>query len=870
MYRLVVLGAGQVLDQAGVPVRPLMQPRPLAVLAVLAVAGAKGATRDRLATLLWGEDSDRHARHNLSDVLYLIHRELGADAVTAAGPVLYLNREQVRTDLDDFAGGLEAGSREAAVATYGGPFLEGFHLPNPPAFEEWLESERRRLAGLFGDALEVLARAGEEAGDYAAAARYRRRLLAEDPLNSPVAVALARVLAAGGDRGNAMEILVAHRALLREELGMDAPAAVADAMADLAAAEPPVQRRPRPASVAAPPAPAERTPGEGPRPPLAPATVTPAPAPAAWWRRPPVPIAFGAAAAAVALGIAAWLLLRSPRFVVTVSDISPVSSEPGVEFQPAISPDGKEVAYAAGPIEVPRLVFRSADGRAAGGEVRLPDTMFTREALPSWSSDGERVRFWGCRGLACAVYETGRLGGAVRRIPVPRGNQGSWSWSPDGTRLALVRADTILVASAGDTAARPIVAHSGPPYDVHSLAWSPDGKRIAFVRGNSPWRWAGNVSGAAILVVDEAGGAAREITTSQDLNVSPVWLDERHLLFISDRDGPRGLYVVEVGPEGRRGEPRAVPGAGDAHSLSFSTVARKLAFAKFTFRQNIRSYPLDPPAPVGIRDGRPVTTGSQVIEAHDVSPDGRWVLFDNNRRGKMTLYRMPLAGGAPLALTESRRNDFQPRWSPDGREIAFHRATGDSASIMVMPAEGGPAVAVTHAWCAAFPSWAPSGLAIAYQSCAGPVIFRILVVSRDSIGGAWRQPVQVTDFTCYTPEWAPDGRTLLCQDNRDLVLVSPQGRLVRRIALVEAGLRYEGGMPRFSPDGRGIYFFATHRDGRRGVWRVPAAGGAPRLVVALDDPALDIPFGSFSFDRSRLYLTVSEYESDIWIAKLHW
>jgi hypothetical protein len=50
---------------------------------------------------------------------------------------------------------------------------------------------------------------------------------------------------------------------------------------------------------------------------------------------------------------------------------------------------------------------------------------------------------------------------------------------------------------------------------------------------------------------------------------------------------------------------------------------------------------------------------------------------------------------------------------------------------------------------------------------------------------------------------------------------------------------------------------------------MPLYGGAPRLIVAFDDPALVADFG-LSVGRDRLYLTVSQYESDIWVANLKW
>ena len=74
----------------------------------------------------------------------------------------------------------------------------------------------------------------------------------------------------------------------------------------------------------------------------------------------------------------------------------------------------------------------------------------------------------------------------------------------------------------------------------------------------------------------------------------------------------------------------------------------------------------------------------------------------------------------------------------------------------------------------------------------------------------------------------------------------------------------------FSQDGLSVYLIAT-RGGRRGVWTWPLAGGEPRLLVAFDDPQL-IPYGPpyepFSVDGNRIYLTVAQNESDIWVMNL--
>jgi Tol biopolymer transport system component len=576
-----------------------------------------------------------------------------------------------------------------------------------------------------------------------------------------------------------------------------------------------------------------------------------------------------------AVAVVVLQLLRSRPLDIAVSDNRPVTSEPGLEFQPAISPDGNEVAFLAGPIGLPHVVISTLRG-AGGGEVRLSDTSLSNEWLPRWSGDGEWVRFYGCppgRTIigsreGCAWMETGKLGGAVRPLTAPRPLTG-YAWSPDGARAAFIVADTIFASTLADARTRVVAIHRDSIADLHSLAWSPDGTLLAYVSGNFWSQWSGNVAPSSIWVVAADGGEPRRATADDFLNVSPVWLDSRHLLFVSNRDGPRTVYVVAVGRGGRRGEPRAVPGVLDPHSISYSPRAARLAYAKMTVRQNIWSFPLGRGGAVSMRDGRPVTSGTQTVQAHDLSPDGRWIVFGSDRRTNLDIYKMPVGGGDPVSLTDTPGDEFGPRWSPDGSEIAFSTG-GRDGDIRVMPAGGGPSVKLTNSpGIDDSPVWSPNGLAIAFRSNRTGR-FALWLLTRDSLGAPWHDAVPLADCGGVPVDWVPDGSGVLCENPPEVVLISPQGRALWRRDLA-ATTQLSAIFPslRLSPDGRTIYLPANHRDGRRGIWAIRLAGGDSRLVVRNDDPNL-INMQFHAVGRDRLYVTIAQPESDIWVMNLRW
>jgi DNA-binding SARP family transcriptional activator len=221
MFRLRVLGGFGLEGPSEASTFPVPQRRAEAVLAVLAVCGDLGCSRERLMALLWPESDEARSRRALRYTLHTIRHALGPGAVLSAGELLRLDPCVVGSDVQSFAQALGSDRQADAVRSYGGPLLEGFHADGAPDFERWLDGERTRLAREYAEALERLATTAERAGTWGEAAGWWARAEEHDPLNSHFALRHAHALAAVGDRANAIKVAEAHARRLREELDLE-------------------------------------------------------------------------------------------------------------------------------------------------------------------------------------------------------------------------------------------------------------------------------------------------------------------------------------------------------------------------------------------------------------------------------------------------------------------------------------------------------------------------------------------------------------------------------------------------------------------------------------------------------------------------
>lgn len=215
MLRLETFGRVS-LSGPGVP-ELSQQRRRLALLVLLSDSGERGMTRDRLLALLWPERPTDAARRALDQTLYMLRRSLGAELLVGVDP-LRLNPTVCTSDLAEFEEAMSSDKLAAAAAIYRGPFMDGFHVNGAAEFERWTETARSRQALRYRECLERLARETHAAGDREGSVGWWRRLAAEDPLSSRVALELVRTLAESGDLSAAVDHARLHETLVRQEL----------------------------------------------------------------------------------------------------------------------------------------------------------------------------------------------------------------------------------------------------------------------------------------------------------------------------------------------------------------------------------------------------------------------------------------------------------------------------------------------------------------------------------------------------------------------------------------------------------------------------------------------------------------------------
>jgi eukaryotic-like serine/threonine-protein kinase len=573
-----------------------------------------------------------------------------------------------------------------------------------------------------------------------------------------------------------------------------------------------------------------------------------------------------------------------------------LTSEDRLEIQPSISRDNRFVAYSGGTAVQMRIFIRTVTGSTVA---RSSNDSGVLEFQPRWSPDGSQILYVTPDG----AFVMPSSGGTRRRLgaTLPEGNTLSASsittatskairgaaWSPDGKHVALAANDGLFdVTVETDESTRLATSQ----HELHSCDWSANSKWIACASGN--WTYAaaggnyGNLAPTAIVLVAGAGGEIREITDRTAMNLSPVWSPSSHrLYFVSNRQGTSDayaqgtsgdVYAVEITADGQvQGKPARVTTGLGASSIALSGDGKHLVYAASFSRANIWSLPIPPAGPVSTAGARPVTSGTQIIEAMKVSPNGRWLEYDSNLHGKADIYRVPTAGGGPERLTTDAADNFAPDLTADGKWLVYHSWRTGSRDIFVQQIDNGRVEQVTASPSQeSFPSWSPDGRMILFfdQTIKNGLALGTFLVRRDA-SGRWGTPVALPIGVGGRGSWSPDGHSWVYSRWEP---TAPTKGTIERFTF-GSGVRRVLYAPRapddplaelvlLSEDGRKLYFKSHDPRGRASIWSMPVEGGRPSLLVQFEDLARPSSRWDFAAGAGRFFFAIEDRQSDIWIA----
>ena len=511
-----------------------------------------------------------------------------------------------------------------------------------------------------------------------------------------------------------------------------------------------------------------------------------------------------AVVALLGLTTIAWLA-GVRRSSLPPSRLVPLTTYPGIEGPPSLSPDGNQVTFERGG----DIFVKQVDVEAL---VQLTSTTLPEHA-PTWSPDGRQIAF---TRAGDGIFVVSPLGGGERKVADTRAALllKTMAWTPDGQSLIVSEMTSPICASLFviSIATGQKTRLTSPPEPSIGDGWpavSPDGTTVAFARYSQD-------SSANIYLVPVTGGEPRPVTAERASIFGLAWATDTELVFSSDRGGSSRLWRVSAKRSSNPAITELEVAGGDARFPSFSRTgiapSARLAYQRFVENLDIRRAEVvgEGTPRHALKSSHSFIASTKSEDHPRYSPDGTKIAFVSRRSGTQEIWLCASEGSSPVRLTSMEGPIVVgPQWSPDGRRIAFFATTG------------------------------PAGTYVTYVA--------------DADGGRPSRVTRTDGELEALPTWSRDGRSLYLTSGRSGSLQIWKMPLEggKPVQLTRGG----GAEASESPDGRIIYYAKVPEMGP-GLWSVATSGGQEERVLE------SVRFGYWAVAHSGIYFIDFDVPSD--------
>jgi len=454
-----------------------------------------------------------------------------------------------------------------------------------------------------------------------------------------------------------------------------------------------------------------------------------------------------------------------------------------------------------------------------GGNIQRLTVNKARDAYPRFSPDGKWIAFSSDRNGNLDVFIMAANGGTAKQLTHHSADDTVLGWTPDGSGVLFSsqRGEDFMGLLYVVSVNGGMPWRAGPDMG-NAASFSPDGKRIAYnPKGQVYWRKYYRGSYATdVWIEDVSAKKFTQLTDFDGLDSWPMW-GKDGIYFVSDRDGSGLTNIWRIGESGGKAEKVTQFKAGDVRFPSISADGRTIVFEHDfgvwkldTATKRATPIKLDIDAETQENDSE-VRTFSSEADDYDLAPNARRIVVSTHGE----LFTVPVDEGDIKQLTDSPARDRGVAYSPDGKWVAYISDASGREELYVTALDGtGQPQKLTDIDALKLGyNWSPDSKDIAFVSSD-------MKMRKITVGSKQIVELDSSKFgNISTPEWSPDGKWLAYSKSdetrtSDIYVLSSGGtdKTAHKVTFDS----YDERAPRFSPDGRKLFFVRTDSIGGGG------------------------------------------------------